>query len=101
MMSSKSRSAVARSISGRMFELEDTLNYEPSVMQSFLVRAKQAGITPLEAIYDHLSAGQGDGLIYFPIDPCLQGGWTPHQVRGDRELSCLARFIVIPGLRPG
>jgi N-acyl-D-aspartate/D-glutamate deacylase len=54
-------------ISGRMFALENTLNYEPSVMQSFLVRAKQAGITPLEAIYDHLSAGTGEGLIYFPI----------------------------------
>jgi N-acyl-D-aspartate/D-glutamate deacylase len=54
-------------ISGRMFALEDTLNYEPSVMQSFLVRAKQAGITPLEAMYDHLTAGSGQGLIYFPI----------------------------------
>ena len=54
-------------ISGRMFALEDTLNYEPSVMQSFLVRAKQLGISALEAIYDHLCAGSGDGLIYFPI----------------------------------
>ena len=54
-------------ISGRMFALEDTLNYEPSLMQSFLVRARQAGITPLEAIYDHLCAGNGEGLIYFPI----------------------------------
>ena len=54
-------------ISGRMFALEDTLNYEPSVMQSFLVRAKQSGISALEAIYDHLCAGSGEGLIYFPI----------------------------------
>jgi N-acyl-D-aspartate/D-glutamate deacylase len=54
-------------ISGRMFPLEATLNYEPSVMESFLVRAKQKGVTPLEVIYDHLSAGNGDGLIYFPI----------------------------------
>jgi N-acyl-D-aspartate/D-glutamate deacylase len=54
-------------ISGRMFPLEATLNYEPSVMESFLVRAKQKGVTPLEIIYDHLSAGNGDGLIYFPI----------------------------------
>jgi N-acyl-D-aspartate/D-glutamate deacylase len=54
-------------ISGRMFALEDTLNYEPSVMQSFLVQAKQAGITPLEAMYEHLTAGNGEGLIYFPI----------------------------------
>lgn len=58
-------------ISGRMFpltsSLADTLDYEPSVMQSFLVRAKQAGITPLEAIFDHLCAGDGSNLLYFPI----------------------------------
>ncbi|MFY7871353.1 MAG: amidohydrolase family protein, partial [Limnohabitans sp.] len=54
-------------VSGRMFALEETLNYEPSVMQSFLVRARQSGVSPLEAIYDHLSAGEGEGLIYFPI----------------------------------
>ena len=54
-------------ISGRMFPLEATLNYEPSVMESFLVRAKQKGLTPLEVIYDHLSADRGEGLIYFPI----------------------------------
>jgi N-acyl-D-aspartate/D-glutamate deacylase len=54
-------------ISGRMFPLEANLNYEPSVMESFLVRAKQKGVTPLDLIYDHLSAGRGEGLIYFPI----------------------------------
>jgi N-acyl-D-aspartate/D-glutamate deacylase len=54
-------------ISGRMFPLDDKLNYEPDVMQSFLVQAKQRGITPLEALYDHLAAGDGSNLIYFPI----------------------------------
>ncbi|MDW5444708.1 N-acyl-D-amino-acid deacylase family protein [Polaromonas sp. SM01] len=54
-------------ISGRMFPLDGQLNYEPSVMQSFLVQAKQRGITPLEALYDHLAAGDGSGLVYFPI----------------------------------
>jgi N-acyl-D-aspartate/D-glutamate deacylase len=54
-------------ISGRMFPLEANLNYEPSVIESFLVRAKQKGVTPLDVIYDHLSAGRGEGLIYFPI----------------------------------
>jgi N-acyl-D-aspartate/D-glutamate deacylase len=58
-------------ISGRMFALAgtngDAPDYEPKVMQSFFVRAKQAGISPLEAIYDHLCAGDGSGLIYFPI----------------------------------
>ena len=31
------------------------------------MRAKQAGITPLEALYDHLAGGDGGNLIYFPI----------------------------------
>ena len=54
-------------ISARMFPLEGALNYEPSVMQSFLVQAKQKGIKPLEAIFDHLCAGDGSNLLYFPI----------------------------------
>lgn len=54
-------------ISGRMFPLDAQLNYEPTVMQSFLVQAKQRGITPLEALYDHLAGGDGSHLIYFPI----------------------------------
>ncbi|MDP3750980.1 MAG: amidohydrolase family protein [Polaromonas sp.] len=54
-------------ISGRMFPLDARLNYEPDVMQSFLVQAKQRGITPLEALYDHLAGGDGSHLIYFPI----------------------------------
>ncbi|MEZ0307171.1 MAG: amidohydrolase family protein, partial [Ramlibacter sp.] len=54
-------------ISGRMFPLDEKLNYEPGVMQSFLVRAKQRGVTALEALYDHFSEGDGSNLVYFPI----------------------------------
>jgi N-acyl-D-aspartate/D-glutamate deacylase len=54
-------------ISGRMFPLTDTPHYEPSVMESFLVRAKQRGIPALLAIYDYLAEGDGSQLIYFPI----------------------------------
>ncbi len=58
-------------ISGRMFPLASSngsnLNYEPTVMESFLVRAKQRGVTALEALYDHLAEGDGGNLIYFPI----------------------------------
>ena len=60
-------------VSGRMFPLGETLDYEPTVMQSFLVRARQAGTTPLAALYDHLCAGTGEGLIYFPIFNYNQG----------------------------
>jgi len=54
-------------ISGRMFPLGADLDYEPDVMQSFLVRAKQRGCSALEALYDHLAEGDGTNLIYFPI----------------------------------
>ena len=54
-------------ISGRMFPLAQQPDYAPTVMQSFYVRARQAGTTALEAMYDFLSAGDGQGLIYFPI----------------------------------
>ena len=54
-------------ISARMFPLDARLNYEPDVMQSFLVRAKQRGTTALEALYDHLAEGDGNNLVYFPI----------------------------------
>ncbi len=60
-------------ISGRMFPLDDRLDYEPDVMQSFLVRAKQRGCSAMEALYDHFSAGDGDGLVYFPIFNYNQG----------------------------
>ena len=54
-------------ISGRMFPLGANPNYEPSVMESFFVRAKQRGTSALEALYDHLAEGDGTNLIYFPI----------------------------------
>ncbi len=67
------RSQIER-ISARMFPLvqmgkngEAFVNYEPHVTSSFYVRAKQAGITAMEAIYDYLCEGDGSNLIYFPI----------------------------------
>lgn len=54
-------------IAGRMFPLGEQPDYEPSVMQSFFVRAKQRGCTALEALYDHFAEGSGGNLVYFPI----------------------------------
>jgi N-acyl-D-aspartate/D-glutamate deacylase len=56
-----------------MFPLDARLDYEPDVMQSFLVRAKQRGTTALEAMYDYLCEGDGGQLIYFPIFNYNQG----------------------------
>jgi N-acyl-D-aspartate/D-glutamate deacylase len=58
-------------ISARMFPLcsaeRPIPDYEPDVRDSFYVRAKQRGITALEALYDYLAEGDGGNLIYFPI----------------------------------
>ncbi len=58
-------------IAGRMFPLSsregEQPDYEPSVMSSFFVRAKQRGCTALEALYDHFAEGDGSNLVYFPI----------------------------------
>lgn len=62
------RSQIER-ISARMFPLvmDGKVNYEPHVKDSFYARAKQSGITAMEAIYDYLCEGNGGNLIYFPI----------------------------------
>ncbi len=58
-------------ISGRMFplctETRPVPDYEPNVRDSFLVQARQRGVTALEALYDYLAEGEGGNLIYFPI----------------------------------
>ncbi len=54
-------------ISARMFPLGDVPDYEPSLQDSMLLRARQHGVAPLAAIYDYLCAGDGANLLYFPI----------------------------------
>jgi N-acyl-D-aspartate/D-glutamate deacylase len=71
------------SIAGRMFPLGAVPDYEPGVMQSFLVRAKQRGVSALEALYDHLAEGDGSNLIYFPIFNYNDGNLnTVHEMLG-------------------
>ena len=54
-------------ISARMFPLGEVPNYEPTLQDSMLLRAKTQGIMPLAAIYDYLCEGDGSSLLYFPI----------------------------------
>ena len=54
-------------ISARMFALGEVPNYEPTLQDSMLLRAKGQGITPLAAIYDYLCEADGSSLLYFPI----------------------------------
>lgn len=54
-------------IAARMFPLHDLPDYEPALVDSFLVRARQSGRTALATLYDYLCEGDGSQLIYFPI----------------------------------
>ncbi|WP_224242512.1 N-acyl-D-amino-acid deacylase family protein [Hyalangium gracile] len=54
-------------ISARMFPLGARPNYEPTLADSFLVRAKRSGQPVLATLYDYLCEGDGSSLIYFPI----------------------------------
>jgi N-acyl-D-aspartate/D-glutamate deacylase len=58
-------------VSARMFPLlsEDgsSPEYAPRAHRSFGAQAQHRGVSALEALYDYLSAGEGDQLIHFPI----------------------------------
>ena len=57
-------------IAWRMFPLAagDTQpDYEPPLTASLGAHARARGCSALEALYDHLAAGDGRNLIYFPI----------------------------------
>ncbi len=80
-------------ISGRMFAMAASAgqapNYEPAVTESFYVRARQRGITALEAIYDFLAEGGGGNLIYFPIFNYNEGSLdTVRQMLGHPRALC-------------
>jgi N-acyl-D-aspartate/D-glutamate deacylase len=68
-----------------MFALTDTPDYEPALQDSMLVRAKQRGITPLAALYDYFTEGDGGNLVYFPIFNYNQG-----------NLDCVAGMLQHP-----
>jgi N-acyl-D-aspartate/D-glutamate deacylase len=51
-------------------------DYEPGIAASFYARAKQRGVSALEAIYDHLADADGTNLIYFPIFNYNDGSLT-------------------------
>lgn len=54
-------------LAGRMFPMEEEVDYEPPPEKSFLAAAQQKQCRPLDAIYDYLVSGDGSQLIYFPV----------------------------------
>ncbi len=72
-------------LSARMFAMADVPNYEPTLQDSMLLRAKAQGITPLAALYDHFAQGDGSNLVYFPIFNYNEG-----------NLDCVANMLRHP-----
>ncbi len=54
-------------LSARMFVLGEQPDYDPPADRSMAARAKAAGCSPLEAIYDALVEQDGEAIVYFPI----------------------------------
>jgi N-acyl-D-aspartate/D-glutamate deacylase len=54
-------------------DAKGNMDYEPPPALSFGAQAQQKGVRAFELVYDHLSAGQGDQLVYFPIFNYLKG----------------------------
>lgn len=97
------RSQIER-ISARMFPLviEEKVNYEPHVKDSFYARAKQKGITAMEAIYDYLAEGGGSNLIYFPIFNYNGGNLNAaHQMLTQKQAQCVIRSGDMTNNKPG
>ena len=52
---------------GRMYPLSDPPNYEPTAADSIAGHATAAGAGPDELLYDLLTDGDGDRLLYIPL----------------------------------
>jgi N-acyl-D-aspartate/D-glutamate deacylase len=73
-----------------MYPLGDPPNYSPRPEDSIGARARKAGVTPLEYVYDVLMANDGTAILYFPITNFRAGNFDelskiithPHSVQG-------------------
>ncbi len=51
----------------RLYEMDDSFDYEPQDQASIAARAAARGVTPAEYAYDLMTANGGTGFIYHPI----------------------------------
>ncbi|MDF1604694.1 amidohydrolase family protein [Nocardioides sp. YIM 152315] len=77
-----------------MFELGDPPDYEPDPDHTIARRAERAGVTPVELVYDLMTAGDGRGMLYLPFTNYVNG-----RLDGARDM--LAHDFTVPGLSDG
>ncbi len=78
----------------RIFSLGDPPDYEPPASASVDARARAAGVTPAELIYDLLLEDEGRALLYSPVL-----SWVDGNLDAVREM--LVHPRTIPGLSDG
>ncbi|MFN0092102.1 MAG: N-acyl-D-amino-acid deacylase family protein [Acidimicrobiales bacterium] len=78
----------------KLFELGDPPEYEPAPEQSIAAKAQRAGVDPMELVYDILTAGDGDGMLYYPA-----GNYSAGNLDAAREMVLHERTV--PGLSDG
>lgn len=49
------------------YEMGPDFNYEPTQAETIATRAAEAGVSPIEYVYDLLMQNEGTGFVYFPI----------------------------------
>lgn len=86
--------ATVDQLSFRLFRLGESPDYEPPMTASIGARARAAGQSPVEALYDTMLESEGRELIYFPIFNYM--GFDLETVR-----TMMEHPLALPGLSDG
>jgi N-acyl-D-amino-acid deacylase len=71
---------------GRMFELDETVNYEPTLDQSVEARARELGVDPYAYAYDLLLQEDGHKLLFDPAQNYADGSLSaPYEMMVHRD----------------
>ena len=80
---------VMQNVADFLFGLDEIVDYEPGLEQSFGAIAAARGVTPLEAVYDFLAAGDGTSIINLP-----GAGYMDGDLEATREMIMHPNTIV-------
>ncbi len=86
---------------GKMYPLDEVPNYEPGPDRTFAAIGAAQGVTAIEALYDHLTAGEGtnlandwgSGYIDGNLDALREMLLDPNSITGLADAGAHVRFI--------